>query len=167
MLWVFDHSVWHWIQTALHVLPSKSASFEWKLQSPMQIIPSNPENFSLTVNLTTELVSPCDRYSSVKNNYTLPQSFSHATRLKNAVGENSLKEKKTKLKARTCEDQTQEYNSVNITRIRRALYGPAAPDWQAAWRLACRTEGGQVYSLAFLFICGVICLWLRSSEECL
>lgn len=75
--------------------------------------------------------------------------------------------KKTKLKARTCEDQTQEYNSVNITRIRRALYGPAAPDWQAAWRLACRTEGGQVYSLAFLFICGVICLWLRSSEECL
>ena len=90
----------------------------------MQILPSTTENFPLTVNLTTELLFPCDRYSSVKYYYTLPQSLSHAPRLTNAVGENSQK----KLKARTCEDQTQEYNTINITCIRRGLYGPAALD---------------------------------------
>lgn len=50
-------------------------------------------------------------------------------------------EKKKKLKARTCEDQTQEYKTINITRIRRALYGPAALDWQTAWWWACKSGG--------------------------
>ena len=65
----------------------------WKLQSLNQVIPSNTGNFPLTANLTAELLCPCDRYFSVRNNYTLPQPFSHAPRLKNAVGENSPKEK--------------------------------------------------------------------------
>ncbi len=82
-------------QTELHVYP-QSQHLRWKLQTPMQILPSNTDNFPLAVNLTTELLFPCDRYSSVKNYYTLPQSFSHAPRLTNAVGENILKEKKKK-----------------------------------------------------------------------
>lgn len=57
-------------------------------------------HFPLTVNVTTELLFPRDRYSSVENSYTLPQSFSHAPLSINAEGK--------KKKSRTREDQTQE-----------------------------------------------------------
>lgn len=105
-LWIF---VWPWCLAAKIMAGIKGwiklrcmctlkvSIFWWKLQTPEQILPST-ENFPLTVNLTTELLLPCDRYSSVKNDYTLPQSFSHGARLTNAVGENSLKEKKKKKK---------------------------------------------------------------------
>lgn len=43
-------------------------------------------HFPLTVNVTTELLFPCDRYSSVENSYTLPQSFSQAPRSINVEG---------------------------------------------------------------------------------
>lgn len=141
--WTF---VWQWRSWLRCMCTLKVSISHWKLQTPVQILPS-AENFPLTVNLTTELFLPSDRYSSVRADYTLPQSFSHAPRLTNAVGENSLKGSE----ARTWEDQTQEYNTINITRMRRA-----ALDWQTAWWLACKTEGGQVYSLTFLFICAVI-----------
>ena len=127
-LWISRRSAWQRKITpgikACCVCTLKVSIFWWKLHTPMQILPSNTENFPLTVNLTTELLFPCDRYSSVKSDYTLPQSFSHAPRLANAVGESYVN--KNIIKARTCEDQTQEYNTINITRILWALYGPSS-----------------------------------------
>lgn len=61
----------------------------------MQILPSNTERFALTASLTTEPLFSGDRYSTVKNDYTLPQSFSLTPR-KKPVWETSPKEKNSK-----------------------------------------------------------------------
>lgn len=127
----------------------KVSIFWWKLHTPMQILPSNTENFPLTVNLTTELLFPCDRYSSVKSDYTLPQSFSHAPRLANAVGESYVN--KNIIKARTCEDQTQEYNTINITRILWALYGPAALFLSPLNNILCRIPAPSMLVIDWAF----------------
>lgn len=120
----------------IHNAPFKARASR---HGPMEIIPSHAGNSPPAVQSTVELKVPCGRHSSVRNNRGLPQSFSHAPRLKNAVGESSQKGaggEKILKKQGHCEDQTQEYSSINITQ--RVHCGPAAADWQAARCLACR-----------------------------